>query len=255
MLSACENNGRSVIRVHSVPHEKTSPMFARAFAQGCGGVVWPRSYAGGQWAGFGSPENWHDIQRVMASGQDWFYGDHAYFQRHRYYKITKNALFHKGVGKSDMKRIKMFHNKALKWVRGGKVIICPQSDAFFRLRHNTTQEDWINSVVYELQKFSDRRFVIHQKRDTKPLKECFSDTHCVIVHSSNSALEALMHGVPAICLADCVASNMARNSISDIENLMYPDNRYEWAGVLADNQFTLAEMADGTAWRKLNETV
>lgn len=244
-----------MIKVHSVPNEKTSPMFAKAFAQGCGGKVYEGGYTGGAWAGFGSPVNWHDMQRAIADGNDLYYGDHAYFHRHKYYRVTKNALFHKGQGKSDMKRIAQFHHKALKWVRGGKIIICPQSDTFFRLRYNTTQQDWVDGVISELKKYTDRRFVLHQKRDVKPLRECFYDTHCVIVHSSNSAVEALMHGVPAICLADCTASNMSRNSIADVENLLYPENRYEWAGVLADNQWTLQEIASGMAWRKLNETV
>lgn len=244
-----------MINVYSVPHEKTSPLFAKAFAQGSGGKVLARAYVGGDWAGFGSPLNWHEMHRAIADGHNWYYGDHAYFHRHKYYRITKNALFHRGNGVSDMKRIKPFHSKALKWVKGRRIIICPQSDTFFRLRFNTTQQDWLNSVILELRKYTDRPYFIHQKRDIKPLKECFGDAHCVISHSSNSAVEALMHGVPAITLADCPAHHMTRNSIADIENLLYPENRYEWAAVLADNQWTLEEIASGTAWRKLNETV
>ncbi len=244
-----------MMKVYSIPHEKTSPLFAKAFAQGCGGQVSIRSYDGGEWSGFGSPENWHDMHRAIKAGFNWYYGDHAYFQRGKYYRITKNALFHKGNGRSDMKRIAQFHHKALKWVRGGKIIICPQSDTFFRLRHNTTQQDWIDGVIKEIKKHTDKRFVIHQKRDVKPLRECFYDAYCTISHSSNSAVEGLMHGVPAICLADCTASGMTRNSIADIENLLYPDNRYEWAAVLADNQWTLPEISSGMAWRHLNETV
>lgn len=242
------------MKVYHVPHERTSPLFAAAFAKGCGGKV-VEAYAGGVWAGFGSPHNWHHLQAAIAGGHDWYFGDHAYFGRHKYYKVTKNAYFHKGEGVSNMKRIREFHTRAEKWVRGSKIIICPQSDGFFKLRHNTTQRQWVDGVIKELELHTDRRIVIHGKWDEKKLVDCLHDAHCVISHSSNSAVEALMNGVPAINLADSVAANMTRNKLSDVENLLYPENRLEWAGVLADNQWSFDEMKSGKAWRELNAKI
>lgn len=244
-----------MIKVLSVPQEKTSPLFAKAFAQGCGGKVWESAYTGGIWAGFGSPTNWDTFQQAVKNGCEYYYGDHAYFGRHRFYKITKNDLFHYGIGKSNGEKLRKFYTKAKPWVRGGKIIVCPQSDGFFQVRYKTTQAAWLKATIDELKKYTDRPIVIHGKRDPKPLVDCLHDAHCVVSHSSNSAVEALMNGVPAINTANSMARDMARSSLSDIENLMYPENRFEWAAVLADNQFSLAEMADGTAWRHLNETV
>ncbi len=241
------------LNVYSVPHEKTSPMFAKAFAQGCGGIVKTR-YESGPWSGFGSPETLPDLQRSINEGHDWFYGDHGYFGRGLYYRITKNDYFHRGEGRSNRKRLARFYSGAKSWAKGSRIILCPQSDSFFR-RNGTTQESWIKSVTEELKLFTDRKIIVHAKWDRKPLKSFFIDAHCIVSHSSNSAVEALMNGVPAINLADSSSTGMTRNSLSDVENLLYPPNRLEWAGVLADNQWTLAEIAQGMAWRTLNAKV
>lgn len=237
------------LSVYQQPQENTSPIFARAFARGCGGIVRDR-YVEGRWSGFGSPQNWHELQRSIEAGFDWYYGDHAYFRRGTFYRVTKNALFSRGVGKSDMQRVKMFLEKPASWGSGENIIICPQSDTFFR-RVGTTQIEWITNTVKELKRYTDRKILLHFKKDRLPLSAFLKGAHCVVSYSSNSAVEAVMNGVPAINTADSHAALMCRSSLSDIENLFFPDNRLEYAAVLADNQFTFEEMSNGTCWRHL----
>lgn len=240
--------------VYQMPEERTSPLFARAFAQGCGGVVKNR-YAPGPWAGFGSPQNWHEMQQSIRDGYDWYFGDHAYFRRGQFYRVTKNAFFHDGAGVSDMQRVKMFFGRLEPWRRtGSNIILCPQSETFFR-REGTTQAAWLAQVTEELRQHTDRKIIVHHKRDTKPLWSLFKSAYCVISYSSNSAVEAVMAGVPAINTAYSHAALMTRRSVADINNLYYPDNRLEWAAVLADNQWTLEEISNGDCWRKLNAEV
>lgn len=240
--------------VYEMPEESTSPRFARAFAAGCKGRVL-RRYEGGRWSGFGSPQNWQDLQAAIRDGHEWYFGDHAYFQRHRFYRVTKCAYFHTGVGKSDMKRVRLFFNKPAKWQRGKKIILCPQSEGFFTRVVGISQEQWIKNVIEELRLYTDREIVTHMKRDSRPLADFFRDAHCIISHSSNSAVEAVMAGVPAINLADSPAAAMTRRNLYDVENLFFPENRLEWAAVLADNQWTLDEISNGDCWRHLNAEV
>lgn len=44
--------------VYVVPDELTSPLFAKAFADGCGGIVTQEYQPGVPFAGSGSPKNW-----------------------------------------------------------------------------------------------------------------------------------------------------------------------------------------------------
>jgi hypothetical protein len=238
--------------VISAPHELTSPKFAAAFAQGCGGQV-VTSYAGGAWAGFGSPLHHEGLQQAIAAGQDWYYGDHAYFGRKRYYRVTKNALFHDGTGKTNGKRLLQFHRAPGYWKKSLFIVLCPQSEGFFN-RLGTSQQEWIDNTTAEIRKYSDRKIKIHYKKDPKPLSELLRLGWACVVHSSNSAVEALMQGVPVVCTAHCHASLLS-TPMERIEKPFYPDDaeRMRFAGVLADNQWSLDEIRAGDCWKALHD--
>ena len=78
---------------YSVPNEYTSPRFCAAFAAGCGGTVTSsHKLRPGPVALFGSAKLWPLLKQAQAAGREWLYGDHGYFGRYRYYRITRNAL-------------------------------------------------------------------------------------------------------------------------------------------------------------------
>lgn len=240
--------------VYQVEHEHTSPRFCKAFARGCGGTI-KKKYDGGSWAGFGSPQLWQDIIAAKASGSPFYYGDHAYFQRGKYYRITKDAFFHTGNGVSDGQRLRNLGISPAPWKKSGSnIIICPQSEVFFQ-REGLEKFVWLADVIEKIRAYSDRKIIIHGKTDSIPLSHYLNNAHAVVVYSSNSAVEALMNGVPAFALAPCPATNFTLSDLALIEKPLYPDNRDNWAGVLADNQWTLDEIENGTAWRKLNEKI
>lgn len=242
-----------MINVLSAPHEKPAPIFAKAFAQGCGGQV-VTHYTGGPWAGFGSPETWPGLMQARRAREDFYYGDHAYFGRGRFYRITKNAFQHRGVGGADFERLAMFHGRAMPLNQGARIIVCPQSEGHHA---RFMASAWLADTLAKLETVTDREIVIRTKATRKPIEADLDDAWCVITHSSACAIHALMAGVPAICTADCAASRL---SGSDPFNVEYPflpsaDERDEWAAVLAANQWTLEEIAQGQAWRILNEAV
>ena len=60
---------------------------------------------------------------------------------------------------------------------------------------------------------------------------------------------------PAICLGPNAAGVVCSQTLSDVESPRVPtdDEREAWLRHLSYSQFTFAEMADGTAWRILNQ--
>lgn len=229
--------------IYSAPNEKTSPIFAAAFQKGYGGII-TSDYIEGPWAGFGSPQNWGWLQISAKLGYDFIYADHGYFGRLRYFKVTKNDFQHSGIGESDGKRFNRFNIPIRPWRQGKQILICPQSKGHFIMRE-TTYDKWLYDVIAEVKKHTNKPIKIRHKRDRTPFKHDLKNAYCVITHSSNAAVEAILDGVPAICTDKCAASIMSKSSIADINDLYYPDNRYEWASVLADNQFTLEEIERG----------
>lgn len=229
--------------------ERTAPQFAHAFAAGCGGIVFD-DYNGGPWAGFGSPQTWEGLQDARRARQAFYYGDHAYFARGIYYRITKNAYQHSGVGDSDGRRLDVLGIAPKKWKKNGSsIIVCPQSDAYHA---RMGQPNWLEETLAKLAANSDRPIKVRRKRGAhRTLAQDLENAWCVVVHTSNAAVEAVLAGVPAICTGDCAGSRMSLTDPGSVEYPIYPSGRLRWAGVLADNQWTLAEIASGMAWKQL----
>ena len=69
----------------------------------------------------------------------------------------------------------------------------------------------------------------------------------VVTYNSTTAVEAILAGVPAVVMdAGSVAYPMASHGLE--EPLRYPD-RTAWCHDLAWRQWTLGELADGSAWQ------
>jgi len=244
-----------LIDVYSVPTERTSPRFARAFAQGCGGrVVLARKKASGPIAMFGSPHLTAVLASAVAEGRDFYYGDHAYFRRFQFYRVTKNGYQHHGSGKASRDRFERLGIEIEPWKRGRDILICPPDHAY-ALRAGFDADEWLASTVATLRVHTDRplrfRARVGAERNVVTLRAALKDCHAMVTHHSNAAVEALCMGYPVFVTGDCAARALAETDLGKIETPRYPRDRRRWAAVLADNQWTFAEMAEGAAWRKL----
>lgn len=227
----------------------TAPKFAAAFAAGCHGQV-VEKYAGGTWAGFGSPDTWAGLMAARRMREDFLYGDHGYFGRGVFYRVTRNAFQHNGKGAYDMDRLRPFHEAALPWKSGRDIIVCPQSDGHHQRFH---AKNWMDETMAVLQSVSDRKIIVRTKATRRPIQADLDDAWCVVTHSSACAIHGIMAGVPAICTADGAASLMSGSDPFNVEYPYRPDGRMEWAATLAANQWTLDEIKQGKCWKAIYE--
>ena len=72
---------------------------------------------------------------------------------------------------------------------------------------------------------------------------------------SLSAIDAILNQVPVICHQRNIASFVSSRDIKFIKKPMRPGRKTitEWLKMIAQNQFTIPEIADGTAYRTLQE--
>lgn len=237
-------------KVYISVNERTSPLWGDAFAVGCNtDVAWqfdPES----PWASFGSPVLWDQLTQIRKNHVTWYYGDHGYMGRNEYYRCTKNAFQHSGVGEPDFKRLKKFYDNAKPWRKGSHILICVQSESYYE-RLGYKPGEWLANVRAKLKLNTDRKILVRAKRDFWTLREQLDDAWCVITHSSACAIESLMEGVPVIVTGDSAASCMGLSDPVNVEFPFYPDNRMEWAATLAANQWTLEEIRQGMCWAKV----
>lgn len=244
-----------MITVYAIPAERTSPRFARAFATGCGGrVVTTRQHVDGPIALFGSPHLMEVLERARDEGRDWYYGDHAYFGRFRFFRITKNALQHTGEGKGDARRFDRLGVSIEPWKKGRHVLVCPPDRKYARCI-GMDEQAWLRGTLAALKRHTDRPIRIRKREGAEKnpvtLANDLQGAHALVTHHSNAAVEALCMGVPVFVTAQCAARAMAETDLTKIESPRYPDDRLRWASVLAANQWSIAEIRRGQAWRAL----
>lgn len=238
--------------------ERTSPLFAAAFAAGCGGVATADgTLQPGPLALFGSIARWDILQQAIAEGRTWYYGDHAFFRRQLFYRIARNRYQHDGTGTHSPARFAALRLPlAPTWQPNGHtVIICPNSPRYMK-SFGIDAHQWAVDLAAQLGTLSDRPVLIRWKSSAgaRPLAQDLHTAHVVVVFSSASAVEALLHGVPCITLAPWASTaHMGSTTIADVEAPYRPDigARDQFLFNLAGNQWTLDEMRSGLAWRML----
>jgi len=247
----------SVPVVYQAPAESTSPRWCDAFARGCGGtVVASTKLLPGSVALFGSPTLWDLLERAREQGRTVFYGDHAYFGRGKYYRVTRDALQHDGTGPGSKTRFQSFGIPIRPWRRtGSHVVVCPNSPAFFKLKGDDVDR-WLGEVVRILAEECDRSVRVRWKANVKrrSLAEDLRDAWALVTYSSNAAVDAIAAGVPVFVSSfESAAYRMGLQNLRKIETPFLPDDREAFLYALAANQWTMEEMARGDCWRAIGD--
>lgn len=241
------------------PGKAKSRIICKAFAHGCGGAaVEDCQLRPGPMFLYGVAEGTESIWRKAADGRDRYLGDNAYFDgaREQYFRVTKNRLQHCGIGESDGSRLRTLRLEIAPWRRAGEhVLVCPQSPQFMRAAAGY-RGDWTADVLRALRALTDRPVRVRpwlrdKGKQAATLAADLIGAYAVITWSSAAAVQAVIAGVPVVCAGQSAAAPMA-GALDQIERLPMPDNREQWAAVLADQQYTLGEMRSGLAWGMLN---
>jgi hypothetical protein len=77
----------------------------------------------------------------------------------------------------------------------------------------------------------------------------FYNYHCVINHNSGPAVQAAIRGVPVICDASSLASQLS-GTIENIEKITLPD-REDWFLKLSHTEWTVEEISNGLPQSRL----
>jgi hypothetical protein len=233
-----------------VRNELTSPIFGRAFAQGCGGGFTTKNeLLPGDLAMFGTVERWQVLKAAQEQGRDWYYGDHAYMGRGDYYRITKNAYQWQGPWEATPERFERLKLTIAPWRKTGRhIVVAPQSPRFMEL-FGVPVDAWVADVTRRLRAHTDREIRVRTKLSKDPVAVDLRDAWATVTFSSVVALDGLLVGVPAFVLGEpSAAYAFGSPRLEDIERPNYPDNREALLWTLADHQFTLDDIKRGRAW-------
>lgn len=222
------------------------------------------------------------IKECITKGEEWWYVDVGYLTQQikrypepdiidkdkTYFRIVKSKL-HTIRGKvGNGQRLNELKNKGIDvefkgWYTGETkhILLCPSSSTVTYHINGISQEDWIREVTEELKKHTKREIRVRNKPRpgnqwwNTDIKDELKDCHCLITNLSLSAIDAVLNRVPVICHTDNVISPIASHDLKFVEKPLRPGRKTveEWFKFVVENQFTLKEMADGTAYKTLKE--
>ena len=200
-----------------------------------------------------------------AMGRDFYYIDTGYFgngKKKTYHRVTLNDVQNFGaIRDRPDDRVPPGVGVAKFRGQGSKILLAPPSQKLLNL-YNINLDEWLVRTQAEIRKHTNREIVVRLKQsrsvrqNTDTIQMALDDdVFCLVTFSSIAAVEALLHGKPAITLGPNAAALLCSQNISEIETPRVPDLDEVRALIrhLSYCQFTEAEMRDGTAWRILND--
>lgn len=256
-----------------------------AWAKGCDGDIIPpiKDYQGmrkSTYAFLGVLRGSGDmLKRCMAKGYDYYFIDHAYFlgghdRNPAWYRATKNGhVAHILKDRPSDRYEKYFKQDIKPWNKSGsKILVLPPTNA---IANFFNANDWLDNTLKVLKENTDREIVVRNKpynpgiakdhvgatikidipTDKKLGKIDWNEYYAMVTFNSNTLVESFANGVPVFCNSStCSATPIAETDFTKIETPVYGD-RVGLFSSLAYNNYSMEEMANGTAWELLNNLV
>jgi hypothetical protein len=237
-----------MLKAYPVVGKKKSEMICAAFIAGA-----PKDAEGAVFYGV-NESNAAEWLRVQRAGIPYWYCDNAYFDatRGRHFRVTKNRVqINARDLDSDGQRFNALGLEIKPWQinHDGHWLLIEQSPSF--MDTVAREPRWLRDYARDLRDMDKRTIVVRGwNRDkavaTLTLGAAMSGAWCMVTHTSAAAVQATLSGI------NVIVSDM--HALAGMECSIDPakDQRRRFLSVLADYEFAIAELQDGTAWRKLN---
>jgi hypothetical protein len=175
----------------------------------------------------------------------------------KWHRLVRNHLHFNTHFNAPADRLNSFKSFPRPWRRDGKRILIVEPGEFAASIFHTEAKSWGQQVAEELKKYTDRPIEFRSKTNKKTRTSLYQqlltgDYYCTISINSNSAVESIWAGIPAITLDKHVSNLVTRNSLTQINDLYYGPLG-DWLSWLSYCQFTYDELMDGTALTIIKE--
>jgi hypothetical protein len=133
------------------------------------------------------------------------------------------------------------------WRHDGVHVVLAMPGIHFGMALGLNVQGWCRTIGAKLRSQTKRPICVRPRDSRVPLQHDLAGAWALVTHSSNVAVDAAIAGIPVFVAVTSPAAPIGRLDL-EIETVVTPD-RGHWLASLASQHFTLAEMADGTAWR------
>lgn len=205
--------------------------------------------------------------RLLQRYPRFVYADLAYWSRSTHYRLSVGGWSpHRYVCAGlPEDRLQALRVQVQPWRETGDELLLVGASAKSMVEHGFRYMQWENAMARHLLKLG-RKVVYRPKPsdpqrmpmslegvgyDERPIKDALDAALCVVTHHSNTAIDALVHGVPVYCeLGAGTAFSVTRDQIPVPPQL---PGREQFLADVAWLQWSTEEMESGAAWAHLKE--
>lgn len=134
------------------------------------------------------------------------------------------------------------------WRTDGEHVLIAMPSVYYGRCIGLDMASWCARIVQRVRKVTGRPMVVRQRASKRPLARDLDGAWCLVTHSSNAAVDAVLAGVPVFVAETSAAAPVGNLDLAQIERPLRPA-REQWLASLGCQQFTLEEMAPGVARR------
>lgn len=200
----------------------------------------------------------------FAPFKSYAYADLGYWNRDAYYRFAVSGWSPERYVRQGLPatRFELLGLRIKPWRTGGREIVVAGSTAKACADHGVAYQSWERRVIARLTgcgrpvvyrpKPNDRNATpIAGTLDRRPVSEMLASAYAVVTHHSNTALDALLAGVPVHCETGAAAAFSV--PLDQISESPLRDGREQFLFDVAWLQWTLDEMRTGEAWKHLRQ--
>lgn len=246
----------------SMPSRQRSRHIAQAMAEGirrAGDRLVPVTGVADACVGYG----WKFVP-MMKRHKAFAYADLGYWGRDSYYRFSVNGwsperYVRQGLPRDRFDRLSLTIKP---WRTDGKEIIVAGSTAKACADHGFSYQGWEAKTIARL-KGCGRPVVYRPKpkdlnatslgvpMDRRPISEALGSAYAVVTHHSNTAVDALLAGIPVHCETGAAAAFSV--PLEEIHEAPLLEGREQFLWDVAWLQWTLDEMRSGEAWTHIRQ--
>lgn len=193
------------------------------------------------------------------------YADLGYWNREAYYRFAVNDWSPERYVRQGLPAMR-FERLGLRikpWRTGGREVVVAGSTAKACADHGIAYQAWERQVIAQLQDCG--RPIAYRPKpndlaagpiagaalDRRPVSEMLASAYAVVTHHSNTAVDALLAGIPVHCETGAAAVfSVPLDKIMDAPLL---EGREQFLFDVAWLQWTLEEMRTGECWKHLRQ--
>lgn len=199
---------------------------------------------------------------VLARFPKFAYADMGYWNRGEYFRFTVGGWSPDGYVKQGRKFLR-FKNLGIKiqpWKDGDEIVIAGSSRKACR-DHGFEYMQWETEMARRLSGHKvayrpkprdlEARPISGTRFDCGPIEDTLSTAKVIVTHHSNTAIDALVAGVPVYCETGAAAAFSIK--LHEITNPPRLEGREQFLADVAWLQWTHKEMESGECWAYLKE--